>query len=696
MKNNRKLIWLITEYKRAAMWLPSILKRQIILAIVCILVAGVIIFCGKTSLDEGKAQKIKIGYVAEENMITRLAVGYVSEMESVKSLCKIKKVSLEDGIRQLEQEELSALIVLPDNVIDEILSGSNTHAKLYLNKSSDIDITGLEGSIKTVTTIIFKELAKAGVGMLQTAQAEIYAVSELSTGSIDIQMLYDDINAYNIKAVIGRDNFFDEIKLSLTDNNTVAVYYGASLLTIYILLMGLFFGNYCKRSKMEQLMAAKRLDISYFVQIISRIFALIPFIAIVFFIPFVILELPVFKGIINTKYTLAGIAAVLATILFTSVYTQLLYQLAGKKASAPLLFGALTVFQAYMSGCIIPSVLLPGSVDAIGQILPAAYIKSIITIIFTGNVKNITSTVTGIMIWSGIVFLLSWFLAHKLQNTNGFEILPVKSGVSFGNSLFIILLKRLLYQKSFWCCMIFIVVASFGIKGLEKESPTAIYAAVYNKDSTSDSVINKELLSYDGLIKFEMYDSEEAVKMAVLKGEAECGYVLSEHMIQDIVNIKDTHPIISYEDGDAIATQVVDEVLFNIVFKEASLQWFGDYISDKIMAGEELKNQIAQKTRESFERQILDNKTFDMDIEYIGKGKENDVNILEENTAFPVELVFLFSVILCGVQGALQAASDFKKNRFYKRNRFVVALIMIIQPMIVGGVVGFVTLFLIG
>ncbi|MBR5442321.1 MAG: hypothetical protein IKV44_05155, partial [Clostridia bacterium] len=64
-----------------------------------------------------------------------------------------------------------------------------------------------------------------------------------------------------------------------------------------------------------------------------------------------------------------------------------------------------------------------------------------------------------------------------------------------------ILLKRMMYQKIFWGCMLLIISVSFAIKGIENESSTAVYAAVYNENSAAENIINKELLSYDGLIK---------------------------------------------------------------------------------------------------------------------------------------------------------------------------------------------------
>ena len=41
-----------------------------------------------------------------------------------------------------------------------------------------------------------------------------------------------------------------------------------------------------------------------------------------------------------------------------------------------MVLGVLAVLQAYLSGCIIPSVLLPEAVQAVGRVLPAAMIKA--------------------------------------------------------------------------------------------------------------------------------------------------------------------------------------------------------------------------------------------------------------------------------------------------------------------------------
>ena len=134
MNENKTIVWLQMEFKRAAAMLPLILRRAMILTAVCLIAAGMICFlrekqCGQKHSEESK---LRIGYTAEENMVTNLAVSYVQNMESIQSICSLEAVTEQEGKQLLENGVLSALIVLPPDVMNEILSGSNTPATLYL------------------------------------------------------------------------------------------------------------------------------------------------------------------------------------------------------------------------------------------------------------------------------------------------------------------------------------------------------------------------------------------------------------------------------------------------------------------------------------------------------------------------------------------------------------------------------------
>ena len=163
----RVIKWFRMEYRRAAVGLPLlILKSVLVTGILAILLSGVFSFYEKVQTE--KRQTIKIGYVAEDDMITSLAVAYVKRMDAFDGWCRIISVTEEEGLEKLQNGKLQALLILPENVVGEILSGTNTPARMILPKKS------------SALGIVFEELADAGIRMLSIAQGEIYAIYELA------------------------------------------------------------------------------------------------------------------------------------------------------------------------------------------------------------------------------------------------------------------------------------------------------------------------------------------------------------------------------------------------------------------------------------------------------------------------------------------------------------------------------------
>lgn len=166
-------IWFVTEWKRAVAQFPVLLKRLVIFVIACVVLMGLTVFGTRQIWSGNNTQKttVRIGYVAPEDMLTKLAVSYVEQLESVKSWCSLEKTTVDKGMALLENGALTALLILPDDLVNEILTGSNAPVTVYLPESVDASVTNSK---------VFEELANAGVGILQTAQAEIYAAETLA------------------------------------------------------------------------------------------------------------------------------------------------------------------------------------------------------------------------------------------------------------------------------------------------------------------------------------------------------------------------------------------------------------------------------------------------------------------------------------------------------------------------------------
>ena len=65
---------------------------------------------------------------------------------------------------------------------------------------------------------------------------------------------------------------------------------------------------------------------------------------------------------------------------------------------------------------------------------------------------------------------------------------------------------------------------------------------------------------------------------AVQRGSAECGYVLPENLGESLVSRRANKSVTVYQDADAIAVPIVNEVLFERIFCQVSLEWYADYV----------------------------------------------------------------------------------------------------------------------
>lgn len=670
--------------------LPLILKRAMILVAVCAAALGMIAFCaGMWGASEGENTKLRIGYVAEDNKLTQFAVSYVQNMESVKSLCNLEPVTQEEGRRLVENGELAALIVLPEDVINEILSGSNTPAKLYVYQDSNTMGSGLN----TVGSMLFEELVLAGIGMLDMAQAQIYAVSDMLNAlqipydSDILQAMYDDINQFNLSVATNREMLFRTKSVSVTGNDTFVVYYVSAALTIYAMLAGLFFGSFCKRSNMQQTMAEKRIGVSFAVQLADRCLAGTVLMFITLALPFVVFLIPSVNSLLSVQITSGGIISMFLITIFMTVYNMLIYQVVEKRESALVIIGLMAVLQSYLSGCLIPSALLPKVASAVGAVLPAAYLKAGFTILHTGDARKLSQIVTGLLLWGIVLFVMTLLLMRLGDRSGGYSHDRKVSEKRHVPSVCTVMLKRTLHKKSIWICMAVVAALSIIMIEAEKDSETEIIAAVYDETGEYTALLE----SYEGLVNFAVMESDEQVRQAVLRGEAECGYILPAGLTENIMSYRANRSVTVYQDADTVTVPIVNEVIFEQIFDHVSLRWFEDYLTQNSFFQEKdvSHDRIAALMEDSLDRQLTSGVTFAFEIEHIGNGAV--VSKEQQQASYPVAVVMIIAVILCGLQGTIQVIADIRDRRFYKRNRVAMSAVTILLPVLLGIFTGILT-----
>lgn len=675
--------WLKTEFKRAAVMLPGILKRAALLLLVFGAAAAAAVFCVGLTDKKQDAPDLKIGYSAAGSRLTDMVIDYVRDIESVKELCIIEKVSIEEGMRLLQKGELDALVELPDDIVGEILSGSNAPAKVYISDGG------------TVKNLLFREFADAAVGMLETAQAQIYAVGYiLGDAAYDdgelINNLYGDINRFNISAAAGREDIFKKKTLSVTENDTRAIYYASAALALYMLIVGIFFEAFLWHGAAWRNMLEKRLNASRMWQLACGFLAGVLPMLIMALMPLAILPLlalmPVFKVSVNPALPLDALCLMLFAAALCVIYFMLIYQIFGKRRNALPAIGIMAAAQGYMSGCIVPSVLLPDLVYGVGKYLPAAFLKESFRIILTGDSHNFSHAATGLLAWCAVLFIsgiicFCFDFRFEMQCDERYYGAAAKSeGFSGSKTLMIpspawVVFKRMLLKKGILASLLLMAAASLFIARLEDKSDTTFTAAVFDESGEYEKLLS----AHEGLVRFYLCESEDEVQKLVLKDKAECGYILPKNLTKDIISGRANRTLTVYEDSDSICVPLVNEVIFNSIFRHASLEWYKDY-----MAGFGADLGVIEKL---FDEQIESGRTFGIELVTLGEDGEAKRDIENKGT-YPVEAVVFAAVILCGIQGLLIVAWDCKKGRFGRRARLKIAVLTVVLPMIMAGVVG--------
>lgn len=676
-------LWLKTEFKRAIVMLPSILKRVALLLLVCSMAAGAAAFCAAaaqwlqgSNVNDGH---MRLGYAASDNVITDMVVAYVQEIESVKELCTIERVSEEDGFRLLKEGELEVLVMLPDDIVGEILSGSNTPVTVYMAADNGLD----SGDYGNVRNLLFKELADAAVGMLETAQAEIYAVryvlgDELSTDNELVQSLYDNINGFNLGVAAGREMLFRTKTVSVTENDTYAIYYGSALMTLYLLFVGIFFEGFFCRSALWENILEKRLAISRLWQIICGTLAGLLPMAAAAVLPFAALAVPCVREHFHVVPSWSVTGLMLLVTVHGVLYFMLMYRILGERRNALFVTGILAVIQGYMSGCLVPSVLLPNLVYNVGRYLPAAFVKSAFTVALSGDTQKLYSAVLGLTVWILVFFAANLFKAYicvphdnsvfgegELSGLRNVSVPPVT----------LVLLKRMLLKKSILVSLALMVVVSVFIAGLEDKSDNTFLAAVFDESGAYEELLR----AHEGLVRFQVCGSAEEVEELVLRDEAECGYVLPQNLTENIAARRANRTVTVYEDADSMCVPLVNEVIFNIIFRHVSLAWYQDYMS-------EYSTDLAS-TQKAFYSQIELGRTFGIELMTVGEGSSASAAV-DNKRAYPVLTVVTAAVILCGAQGLLTVVEDYRKGRRYKQSRIKLTVLTICLPMLAAAVFG--------
>ncbi len=345
-------------------------------AIALLFLAGAIaLLAGRALYGDAAAGRVAVGVVLpKEDALARQMVSMISSLDSVKSLCDFQYMEEEESIEALKTGKLSAVMDMPEGLIQGIMDGSNPAVRILLPGNNWLE------------SRIFRELTEAGAKILGASQAGIYAGNELYR-MVGMEALVPelerDLNQIFLSYSLPREDYFRHLKVSATGDVEVPVFYGISAYVLFLLLLAIPVSGYLlpfspvMRRKLTLSGAGSGSRVWGKIFSLGSLFFLMTLVAIL-----AAKKMPGLSELLNpgtvggaSRGIFPAAAACLALLLVCLAAASLvvvIYQAAGSLLGGIMLLFLTVTAQHFLAGGFLPAVFLPRTLQRLVPAMPSA------------------------------------------------------------------------------------------------------------------------------------------------------------------------------------------------------------------------------------------------------------------------------------------------------------------------------------
>lgn len=381
------------QLKRAIKNLPYMLLYLFIMSVLAFTLFKA---CVNLLATENMVGKINIGVVLpQDDETAKFAVSLVTSMDSVSSMCEFQYMDELSGREALQNQEIFALVLIPEHLLEDIMVGINTPVTIM-----SMDQKGVEAEL-------FQEFTQMGIDMLGYSQMGVYAVDAYCAQDEALLPLAREmnlaINEFYIRYIFSRLSLFKEKEISATGDYSFVLYYVCAGIVMLTMMSGIpmafYFGKhndaFLQLCRTKGLHAYKRTLLTFGAMVtlwsglISVLYWSVKLLAVYW-------ETPV--KITNSVWiaTLIMGAGVIA-------FVQLIYELTQEKVWGILILFFSGIGMLFVSGGFIPMAFLPNIFETIAGWLPTTYW---IQIIGNGMLEDVNTLSVVIVVGSMIICLL--------------------------------------------------------------------------------------------------------------------------------------------------------------------------------------------------------------------------------------------------------------------------------------------------
>ncbi len=289
---------------------------------------------------------------ADSNM-SQMAYAAIKDMDSYRSSCTFEEISdKETAMSKLSDGSIFAAVYVPDNIISDIMDGTNTPVEVYYSDSHSID------------SFVLNDLFQSTSSMLGISQAAIYSVQAIGRDMAlpdDIQQnLSDDINTTFLKRVLDRASVFVTNEINATRASDTTDFYMSASVIFLMMLCGVIFIPFILNTPASYRMQLRAHGIDSTLRYISSFVSIYVWEYLLYISVYISLCIAAaFTGKLHIHLSVYGILFGCVITAFVTLLTLIVSMIPAGITGCILLLTVVSIVLAYLSGFFIPEALLP-------------------------------------------------------------------------------------------------------------------------------------------------------------------------------------------------------------------------------------------------------------------------------------------------------------------------------------------------
>ena len=402
----RKLELLKLQIKSAFLSIPKIILGTIVTAVLVIAISTCIGIA--TAQDSDMRMKVAVVYPdyddtensdsADNNKEFRyikMAFNYVSEIDTIKNVCTFEYTDRQQAI-------------------SDIMSGENTPVEVVCQSE------GVNN-----TSMIFREMVRAGGSDLATAEAGIYTFDDLFNGVLKnyrgLRGTHENkLNDIYLSYALNRSIYFKTRDISVKEGLSTVQFYVCTAIVMLLLLSTITCAGNMKGESRSLAKSLKGAGISAFDTGIARTTGVGIVYIVIFEVLFIIINVmrlgvPAISGVLAVSTVGEFIASILGIVVLVYAavsFINCIFSVVDDTVYSVITVCILGMACMYASGCIVSSAFLAPGVRVIGMYLPTNGLFTLACQIIKGTV-DISTIMTNVM-WI-IIFQAAGALAVKIR-----------------------------------------------------------------------------------------------------------------------------------------------------------------------------------------------------------------------------------------------------------------------------------------